>query len=107
MNYCATEAQVISHAYLVLAAVLVIVALAEWAWRNRLDETPASEASTWRAFNLLRHPRFGWGALCIFLCVGAEVAIGSIIVNYLMQNSVLALGEEAAANTCLCIGAAR
>jgi hypothetical protein len=30
--------------------------------------------------------------LCIFLYVGAEVAIGSVIVSYLMQGNVLGLG---------------
>jgi FHS family L-fucose permease-like MFS transporter len=34
--------------------------------------------------------------LCIFLYVGAEVAIGSLIVNYLMQSNVMGLGSEAA-----------
>ena len=46
------------------------------------------------AFSLLRRPRFGFGALCIFLYVGAEVAIGSLIVNYLMQDSTMGLGEQ-------------
>jgi FHS family L-fucose permease-like MFS transporter len=32
--------------------------------------------------------------LCIFLYVGAEVAIGSLIVNYLMQDHVMALPEQ-------------
>ena len=36
------------------------------------------------------------GALCIFLYVGAEVAIGSLIVNYLMESDVLGLGAESA-----------
>ena len=39
-----------------------------------------------RAFNLLTRPRFAFGTLCIFLYVGAEVSIGSLIVNYLMQS---------------------
>ena len=47
-------------------------------------------------FDLLKRPRFRFGALSIFLYVGAEVAIGSLIVNYLMQPHVLALGEQAA-----------
>jgi MFS transporter, FHS family, L-fucose permease len=38
--------------------------------------------------------RFGWGALCIFLYVGAEVAIGSLIVNYLMQATTMALAQQ-------------
>jgi FHS family L-fucose permease-like MFS transporter len=47
-------------------------------------------------FSLLRQPRFGLGAACIFLYVGAEVAIGSIFVNYLMQPDVLGLAQQAA-----------
>jgi len=50
------------------------------------------------AFGLLKQPRFAFGALCIFLYVGAEVAIGSLLVNYLMQSSTLALGAEDAGN---------
>ena len=34
--------------------------------------------------------------MCIFLYVGAEVAIGSILVNYLMEERTLGLAEEAA-----------
>jgi len=40
--------------------------------------------------------RFGLGALCIFLYVGAEVSIGSVIVNYLMQSNVWGVGAEEA-----------
>jgi len=43
---------------------------------------------------LLKRPRFGYGAACIFLYVGAEVSIGSFIVNYLMQAQVLNLAEQ-------------
>jgi MFS transporter, FHS family, L-fucose permease len=46
---------------------------------------------TWVLPNLLARPRFAFGALCIFLYVGGEVAIGSLIVNYLMQSSVLGI----------------
>ena len=46
--------------------------------------------------NLLLRPRFGYGALCIFVYVGAEVAIGSLIVNYMRQPHVLGLTELAA-----------
>jgi FHS family L-fucose permease-like MFS transporter len=34
--------------------------------------------------------------LCIFLYVGAEVAIGSVIVSYLMQPGVMDISAEAA-----------
>jgi FHS family L-fucose permease-like MFS transporter len=92
----ATETQVVSRAYVGLAIALVIVAAAVWTWRNRLVETPPEPGNALRAFGLLRQPRFGFGALCIFLYVGAEVAIGSVIVNYLMQSSVMGLAEQAA-----------
>jgi len=45
---------------------------------------------------LLARTRFSFGAACIFLYVGAEVAIGSLIVGYLMQESVMGLTERAA-----------
>ena len=44
----------------------------------------------------MKQKRFGFGSACIFLYVGAEVAIGSFIVNYLMQSSVLGLDEQSA-----------
>ncbi|HVA13747.1 MAG TPA: glucose/galactose MFS transporter, partial [Stellaceae bacterium] len=37
----------------------------------------------------LRKPRLALGALSIFLYVGAEVSIGSLLINYLMQASIL------------------
>jgi MFS transporter, FHS family, L-fucose permease len=54
-------------------------------------------AGLWLVGNpLMPRARFSFGALCIFLYVGAEVAIGSLIVNYLMQDSVMGLEEQAA-----------
>ena len=64
--------------------------------RKALVERPVERASVLRAFDLLTRPRFAFGALCIFLYVGGEVAIGSVIVNYLMQSSVLGMSAEQA-----------
>jgi FHS family L-fucose permease-like MFS transporter len=80
--------------YLGLAAACAIVALLVWLRRNRLMEAPLESVTFRHAFNLLRDRRFGFGALCIFLYVGAEVSIGSLIVNYLEQSNVLGLGAE-------------
>jgi MFS transporter, FHS family, L-fucose permease len=66
--------------YYALALILMLAAPAVWLFGN----------------DLLRRRRFSFGALCIFLYVGAEVAIGSLIVNYLMQGQVMALSEKAA-----------
>lgn len=95
-TYRVAEAQVIVRTYLGLAAALCVVALLVWWRRHRLVETKIEDFSIHHPFSLLRQPRFGYGALCIFLYVGAEVAIGSVIVNYLMQADVLGLGQEAA-----------
>lgn len=94
--YRTAETQTIVRAYLGLAAALLIVAGVVWMRRDRLKEEHAGKASILHAFDLLKRPRFGLGALCIFLYVGAEVAIGSLIVNYLMQADVMGLGEQAA-----------
>lgn len=94
--YRAAETRVVSLAYVALAIALAIVSFAVWAWRNRLIETTSDPGNAALAFGLLRRPRFGFGVLCIFLYVGAEVAIGSLIVNYLMQDSVLGMAEQAA-----------
>ncbi len=94
--YRTAESQVIANAYVILAVALAIVAAVVWAFRNRL-KGERHEASSIRAgLSLLKRPRFGFGALCIFLYVGAEVAIGSLIVSYLMQANVMGLSDQSA-----------
>ncbi len=82
------ETHVIVQTYLWLAGALLLIAALVWNRRKRLTETPISNRGIWEAFDLLRRMRFAFGALCIFLYVGAEVAIGSLLVNYLMQPGV-------------------
>jgi FHS family L-fucose permease-like MFS transporter len=94
--YRTAETQVVVHTYLGLAIALAIVALLVWFNRNKLVETPAPDTSMMAAFGLLKRPRFAFGALCIFLYVGGEVAVGSLITNYLMQADVLGLGAQEA-----------
>jgi MFS transporter, FHS family, L-fucose permease len=94
--YRTQETQVVVRTYLGLAAALMVVAAVVWTRRNRLPQPPADDSSILKAFDLLKRQRFGFGALCIFLYVGAEVAIGSIIVNYLMEANIMGLGEQAA-----------
>jgi FHS family L-fucose permease-like MFS transporter len=94
LAYRSQETRVIVFTYLGLASALVLVAVSVWLRRNRLPRTSTTKASVSDSFNLLRHPRFGFGALCIFLYVGAEVAIGSLIVNYLMQTSVMGMEQQ-------------
>ncbi|WP_341713446.1 sugar MFS transporter [Erythrobacter sp.] len=92
--YRTAESQAIVNGYLGLAAALAVVAAIVWAFRNRLKGEKHDESSLAEGIALLKRPRFGYGAACIFLYVGAEVAIGSFIVSYLMQAEVLNLGEQ-------------
>jgi FHS family L-fucose permease-like MFS transporter len=94
--YRTAETQAIVHGYLGIAAALAIVAGVVWLFRNALKGEKHEESSGLAGLDLLKRTRFGFGALCIFLYVGAEVAIGSLIVNYLMQSHVMGLEEQAA-----------
>src|SRR5260221_643537 len=85
------ETQVVVHTYIGLAIALTLLAAVVWLRRKSLVEAPAAPTPVLRAFNLLTRPRFAFGTLCIFLYVGGEVAIGSLIVSYLMQPSVMGL----------------
>lgn len=94
--YRRQETRIVVLTYLQLALALVVLAALIWMRRNRLVDAPARDVRIFEAFTLLRQRRFGLGALCIFLYVGAEVAIGSLIVNYLMQADTMALAEQEA-----------
>jgi FHS family L-fucose permease-like MFS transporter len=91
--YRTAESQAIVHGYLGIAVLLALVAATVWTFRNRLKGEQHQGDSSLAGLDLLRRPRFGFGALCIFLYVGAEVSIGSVVVSYLMQPDVMALPE--------------
>jgi FHS family L-fucose permease-like MFS transporter len=94
--YRVAETRAVVHAYLGIAFALLVVAGVVWLNRHRLREERHDGGSILTSFDLLRRPRFAFGTACIFLYVGAEVAIGSLIVNYLMLPGVLGLAEGAA-----------
>jgi FHS family L-fucose permease-like MFS transporter len=94
--YRVAETRAVVHAYLGIALALLVVAGVVWLNRHRLKGERHDGGSILRSFDLLRRPRFAFGTACIFLYVGAEVAIGSLIVNYLMLPDVLGLTEGAA-----------
>ncbi len=87
--YRQAESEAIWQGYLGLAIAIAIVAAIVWLFRNRLQGERHDASSGLGGFDLLGRRRFGYGAASIFLYVGAEVAIGSIIINYLGQERVL------------------
>ena len=94
--YRTAETAMIVNTYIGLAIALAVIALAVFLFRNRLSGEHHEQGSPLAGFSLLRRPRFGLGALSIFLYVGAEVAIGSLIVSYLMQSHVLGVTDSEA-----------
>lgn len=94
--YRTAESRAIVLGYLGIAVALAVVAGVVWLFRNALKGERHEESTGLAGLDLLKRPRFGFGALSIFLYVGAEVAIGSLIVNYLMQSHVMGLDEQSA-----------
>ncbi|MFM7378623.1 MAG: sugar MFS transporter [Erythrobacter sp.] len=92
ITYRQAESQAIWQGYLGLAVMIAIVAAVVWMFRNRLAGEKHEESTSLAGLDLLKRPRFGYGALCIFLYVGAEVTIGSIVISYLLQDNVMANG---------------
>jgi FHS family L-fucose permease-like MFS transporter len=94
--YRTAETRAIVSTYTGLAVALGAIAFAVFLFRNRLQGEQHEQSSPLASFSLLKRPRFGLGALGIFLYVGAEVSIGSLIVNYLMQSWVMGLDAPTA-----------
>ncbi|MDB4973514.1 MAG: glucose transporter [Myxococcaceae bacterium] len=90
------ETHVIVSTYVGLALALCVVAALVWQQRRSLTEQRAEDVQWLQAFRLLGRPRFALGALCLFVYVGAEVSIGSIMVSYLVQSDVFAASEQLA-----------
>ena len=90
-TYRRTEAYATQLPFLGIAALLAVLAVAFW-WLRRRPIAPPPQAVAGGAHSfLIDHPRLALGAVSIFLYVGAEVSIGSLLINYLMQGSTLAL----------------
>ena len=89
--YRAAEAQSVMRAYLGLADALLALTALVWSQRGRLAHEIERRQDFFAGFDLMRQARFRYAALCIFLYVGAEVAIGSVLVNFLERSDVWGL----------------
>jgi FHS family L-fucose permease-like MFS transporter len=88
-----TEAHAVQIPFIGIAVTLLTMAVVFW-WLRHWRGAPQSEAvdSGHTAFEFLAaHPRLAFGVLSIFVYVGAEVSIGSVLTNYLMQRDTLGL----------------
>src|SRR5690348_2791738 len=91
------EAHAVQLPFLMIAAGLAVVAILFWFMRRSAAPPVSARMASFSAVWALRNqPRLLLGALAIFLYVGAEVSIGSMMTNYLMQPSVLGFTPERA-----------
>jgi FHS family L-fucose permease-like MFS transporter len=87
-----TEAHALQIPFLGIAAGLLALAAVFWLLRKSIVVPRADKAANLSStLALLRNPRLGFGAVSIFIYVGAEVSIGSMMTNYLMLPHTLGL----------------
>ncbi|KAF1693932.1 glucose/galactose MFS transporter [Pseudoxanthomonas jiangsuensis] len=82
--------------YMIIAAVLVLLAALCW-WMRRSPVPEVRAVGHGDYLRLLKIPKLSLGALSIFLYVGAEVAVGSALVNYLIMAGATS-SEHSAGN---------
>ncbi|WP_380879263.1 MFS transporter [Sphingomonas sp. DBB INV C78] len=83
------EADAVALPFIGIALVLGVLMLIFWGRRDILGSAKPVSRDGRPGLALLGRPRLTFGALAIFAYVGAEVSIGSLLANYLMQPSVL------------------
>jgi FHS family L-fucose permease-like MFS transporter len=99
ITYQVQQAHAVQGPYIGLAIVLFLLAVFVW-----LFHLPALREATDKAdvvhhsyADVLRHPHVLFGVLGIFFYVGAEVSIGSVMVNYLSMPDIGHISEQEAA----------
>jgi FHS family L-fucose permease-like MFS transporter len=90
------EGAVVAHIYLGIAIVLALVAAIFWSRRKSLPTEAVEGVGFMDSLGLLKHPRVLFGVVALFVYVGAEVSIGSLLVSYLEQPSTLGLDAQSA-----------
>ncbi|WP_093534868.1 sugar MFS transporter [Stenotrophomonas rhizophila] len=88
LAYRAAEAQSVQVPYFGLAIALFVLAAAIWMFRlpSIAGVEDSKEQGTLGA--VLRHKHLAFGVLAIFFYVGAEVSIGSVLVNFLSMPGI-------------------
>ncbi len=99
-QYRLTEASSVKMPYLFIAVALVALAIAIALFKLPRIETTRDfrPAQGDKKDSIFRYPHLILGAVAIFLYVGAEVSIGSFLVNYFTHAEIGDMSEKVAAN---------
>ena len=97
-SYNLQEAATVKLPYVAIAIALVILGLAIALFKfPRIDMTKDYRPIGEKKDSIWRHPHVVLGAVAIFVYVGAEVSIGSFLINYFNQPDIGGLSLQAAA----------
>ncbi|MEZ0472392.1 L-fucose:H+ symporter permease [Luteimonas salinilitoris] len=99
MAYRATQAQSVQAPYLLLAGGLLLLAVFVVTMRipSLREATDRGDERHHTFGEVLRHRHLRWGVAAIFVYVGAEVSIGSFLINYISGPDTGGLTEASAA----------
>jgi MFS transporter, FHS family, L-fucose permease len=92
----AESLQKINSAYLLLAAFIALLVIFAWTNRARFSAAAPQSSAQLSAFSAMRSRWALFGAAAIFLYVGAEVSIGSLMTNFLSQANIFDVTPERA-----------
>src|ERR1700723_2897905 len=92
------EASTVKLPYVGLGVALVVLAIAIGSFKLPKIEHAQHKVGERVNDSIWRHPNLIFGAISIFVYVGAEVSIGSFLVNYFSQPDIGAMTEKAAAS---------
>jgi len=96
--YRLQEAATVKTPYVGLGIALVLLAIAIASFKLPKIEHAQHKAGEKVGDSIWRHPNLVFGAIAIFVYVGAEVSIGSFLVNYFHEPNIGALTEKVAAS---------
>ena len=98
LAYKSQQAHMVQAPYLGIALVLFALAVVVWLFRlPPVLNTQEADDAQHRFADALKHHRVWLGMLAIFVYVGAEVSIGSFMINYLSLPQIGGMSEARAA----------
>jgi FHS family L-fucose permease-like MFS transporter len=99
-HYRITEAASVKMPYVAIALALILLAIAITLFKLPRIETTRDfrPAKDGKKDSIWNYPHLLLGAVAIFLYVGAEVSIGSFLVNYFSHEEIGGMTEKSAAN---------
>src|SRR5438270_3151021 len=97
-DYRVHEAATVKTPYVGLGIALVVLAIAIGSFKLPKIEHAQHQLGEKVNDSIWKHPNLIFGAIAIFVYVGAEVSIGSFLVNYFSQPEIGGLTEKLAAS---------